>query len=629
MCGIAGIVSWKRPPDQSTLENMLRRLRHRGPDAQGHQQLGPALFGHRRLSILDVSDAGRQPMSDQSGRYWITYNGEIYNFQEIQADLQARGVVFRSHSDTEVILEGWRVWGADLLQKLVGMFAFGIWDSQEQTLFLARDRLGEKPLYFAPIRPDDFAGGVVFASELPALLCHPEIGREICTDALHQYLSFGYVLTSHCIFKGVYKLPAAHFLEIRQGTGTPAPKLYWDVAPCFHPDQKLDISAQEAGEELRYLLTQSVRGQLVSDVPLGAFLSGGIDSSTVVRCMTDLTPPQQTQTFSIGFREASFDELDDSRLVAQHLGIQHHTDVVDLEAQAILPQVVSAAGEPFADTSMVPTYRLAAFARKHVTVSLSGDGGDELFLGYETYLADRLWHAMSRLPTGFLSILQRVSTFIPTSFQKVSFDYKVKQFFAGCHLPFPQAHLSWRTIFNPMQLRRLGAPAQSQATEGYLAGLFQDVAEAHFLDQASYVDLKTWLVDDILVKVDRMSMAHSLESRAPFLDHRVVEFAARLSPRLKLKGTDKKHILKKAFEKRLLDQTLYKKKAGFNAPVAVWLQDPHFQKFAQETLDALPFNQDYIKSLWQQHIRKEVDNGYRLFTLLCFGLWHQQMARGL
>ena len=631
MCGIAGLYDPNHRFEDSKiiLQEMCNLLAHRGPDAQGIQQDQMVTFGHRRLSIIDVHEAANQPMYDASKRYLLTYNGEIHNFKDIRAQLEQHGARFKTASDTEVILEAWAKWGVECIQKFVGMFAFALFDKHTQDLFLVRDRLGEKPLFYAYFDPSSPRSGLGFSSGLSSLMACPAFEKQLNPAALQHFLSLNYTLTSQCFFKGVQKLPAAHYLQVKAGQA-PQLKSYWDLASSYHSKDE-NITEEEACEELNALLSQSLEGQLISDVPLGAFLSGGIDSSTLVAGMTrHLKTPSQTQTFSIGFKEKSYSEIEESKEVADYLKVDHHVKTVTPNLAQNLIDIVAKADEPFADTSIIPTYYLAEFARKSVTVALSGDGGDELFLGYETYGADKLYQTFSALPRflfkGGHALAQSI---LPTRFDKVSFDYKVKQFLYGSSYDYRRAHYSWREVFKPRELEQLLKepidPTQSAFAD--FNSYFEDVKDCHPLDQASYVDIKTWLVDDILVKVDRASMAHSLETRAPFLDHRLVEFAARLPVSLKLKGQEKKHILKKSQEKYLPHETLYRQKKGFNAPISLWLnkETKDLAKGAMygEKMQYLT-NGSVLDKLWKEHENQQVDHGLKLFGLTCLGLWLEQ-----
>ncbi|MCB0317458.1 MAG: asparagine synthase (glutamine-hydrolyzing) [Bdellovibrionales bacterium] len=627
MCGIAGIVSWQTSPREQDISNMCEAMIHRGPDA-GDIYLDQNLaLGQRRLSIIDLSSGANQPFIDSSGRYIITYNGEVYNFKELKKRLIAKGVSFRTSSDTEVVLEAFKEWGATCVEEFNGMFAFAIWDKVEKELFLARDRLGKKPLFYS-LLPD---GGIIFASEMKALLKHPAISKKINYYALHQYLALSYSLTSQAFLVGVEKLPPAHWLKIKQGA-PPHLEEYWDLATCFLEKQE-NISFEQATEDFLNLFDDAVKIRMISDVPLGAFLSGGIDSSSVVASMCAQRSAKQNHTFSIGFKEEGFSELAEANLSADFLNVSHHSKEVTPQMAELLSKIVYYADEPFADTSIIPMYFLAQFTRENVTVALSGDGADEIFAGYETYVADKLHSYFSFFPK-FINdaIYQLYSFFTSRDFGKVSTDYKIRQFLKGASFDPIQAHYSWREIFSPEERRSLLKEdlhwCLSEADPLNDFKFFANRVEgASAIDVSMYTDIKTWLADDILVKVDRSTMAHSLEARAPFLDYRVVEFAARLPISFKLKGFEKKVILKKSQESRLPTSILRRKKSGFNAPVSYWLENA-LSAYCDQLLDnsADVFNKQAIYKLISDHKNKKADNSFKLFTLICYNIWEKSLG---
>ncbi len=624
MCGICGVVNWEGTPDAEPVRAMSSTMVHRGPNADGLIIRPPAILAHRRLSIIDLSDGANQPMVDDSGRYSITFNGEIYNYRVLRTKLEGFGIRFRTQSDTEVLLNAYIAWGLECLQHLNGMFAFAIWDDVDKRLFLARDRLGEKPLYYSRLA----GGGIVFASELKALRRHPAVSRRINPRAVSQFLSLNYVLGDECILNGVQKLPPAHYLVV-EACKTHAPQCYWYLAKYFREKRHFD-SVHEATNELNSLIKDAVNMRLVSDVPLGAFLSGGLDSSTIVAAMARLRPPHQNLTFSSGFSEESFTELPKARFVAHYLGTDHYDQIVEGDSATALRDIVRCGDEPFADTSIIPTYFLSRFAVKHVTVCLTGDGGDELFGGYETYIADRIHGPLHRLPGSITGTLNRfINLLVPSRFDKVSLDYKIKKFLSGARLNQDQAHYHWRTIFSQAEkseLVRAERHAEVLEMDPCLSFLTHahEVADVDFLDRAMYTDIKTWLVDDILHKVDRASMANSLETRAPFLDHKVVEFAASLPVHLKVHGFQKKYLLKKSQRPFLPSHIIHAKKQGFNAPVSHWLNGT-FEETARRITHEGPLldwlNPEAMAKLWDDHKSRRQDNGLKLFGLLCLGLW--------
>jgi asparagine synthase (glutamine-hydrolysing) len=627
VCGFVGSVRWDKPDSTERIEALLNRLVHRGPDAGAVQAFGAAVLGHRRLSIIDTTAAANQPMVNADGRKVIVFNGEIYNFKELRAQLQQTGVTFRTQSDTEVVLAAWEYWGDRFVEQLRGMFAFALWDMDRQRLLLGRDRAGEKPLFYTFLKD-----GIVFGSELKSIRVHPEVDITLNPKAISQYLTLHYILSDCSILQKVYKLPAAHMLIFEAGK---RPKIYpyWDLKGFFR--NKHPWTEKEAIHQFHTLFADSIRGQSISDVPLGAFLSGGIDSSAVSAILSrQLSSPQLLKTFSIGFEERSFSELPAAERIARELGVNHYAQVIKADVVDALPKIIYHADEPFADTSIIPTYYLAQMTRQQVTVALTGDGSDELFAGYVTNTADRIHSVLQYVPKSLLHMacwfMHRI---LPVTFDKVSFDYKLRQFLRGAHLPFAKAHFSWRHIFSDhekMQLLRGERRDTILASVPFasVAHYFEEVNDCHILDQAAYVDFKTWLVDDILVKVDRATMAHSLEARAPFLDHRIIEFAASLPPHFKMRYWTKKYILKRAMAGILPDQTLSQQKKGFNAPVSYWLSGVA-EDFAKGiTLSSLMhewFSLAFIEKLWQDHKQKVADHGLKLFALTCFGIWLDQI----
>jgi asparagine synthase (glutamine-hydrolysing) len=624
MCGISGKLDWKSHPDPATVRSMNNAQAHRGPDGEGLRSLGHLVLGHRRLAIIDLSPAGLQPMEDHTGRVWITFNGEIYNYQEVRARLSKLGSSFRTRTDTEVILEAYKQWGTRCLQELNGMFAFAIWDERDHSLFLARDRLGKKPLFY-----NQTVTGISFASELPALLQDPQVTRRVNNKAIIQYLSLGYITGDECIYAGVQKLPPGHFLLWRRGEKSVVSS-YWDLSESFRRKTRLTID--EAADHLKNLLDDSVKIRLMSDVPLGAFLSGGVDSSSVVASLRKMRPADLSHTFSIGFEQKSFDESREADTVARFLGATHHAKVVSDQVHEELMRIALCAGEPFADTSIIPMYYLSQYARQEVAVALSGDGADEIFAGYETYVADRLVSLLRNTPHWPLKTLAGIyEKFVPRSFGKVSLDYKMLQFVRGLSLSSAQAHYSWRELFSPEDLRGVMRRAyHGEIEEARPLKVFQRydemVSDLSQLDRAMFVDIKTWLVDDILVKLDRSSMAHSLEARTPFLDFRLVEFAASLPDAYKLRGFDKKYILKRSQEGVLPSSTLKRKKQGFNAPISYWLLGNlrsvlHSMTKSEALAEFIePRN---LQDLYDQHINRRRDNSFKLYALMNLYFWSE------
>jgi asparagine synthase (glutamine-hydrolysing) len=624
MCGIAGAIDWKRPPDVAAVSHMTRRLARRGPDAEKIVHRGAAALGHRRLAVIAPTPEGVQPMADAGGQYWIVFNGEIYNYRELRAELTASGTTFATATDTEVMLEAYKRWDVECLSRFNGMFAFALWDEPRQRLLLARDRVGEKPLYYKWLA----GGGLAFASGLKALRLHPGVGGEIDPVALGQFLSLNYVLGDRAMLRDVQKLPPAHFL-VATDAGPTAPACYWDLARHFREKRRFE-SEPAAADELSALFDDAVRMRLVSDVPLGAFLSGGVDSGAVVGAMARLGPAASNRTFTLGFAQDSYDETPDARQTAAFFGAQHSECRINVDIARALPEIVAEVDEPFADTSIIPMYFLSRFAREHVTVCLSGDGSDEIFAGYPTYAADRLRHLTAWVPprlTRYAAALADAAW--PVTFDKVSLDYKVKRFLRGHALPQSRAHYFWRTILDDGEKAALVRAERREAVCGPDPFAVFDmharaVEGCHYLDQAAYVDIKTWLVDDILVKMDQATMAHGLEARPPFLDHRLVEFAASLPPGWKMKGMRQKHLLKLSQAARLPAEVLRRRKQGFGAPVSDWLSGP-LEPVARAAMNNAVmrewFDPAALERLWSDHHARRRDYGMALFGLTCLGLW--------
>ncbi len=617
MCGIAGHFESKGPTDLKLVERMTEKIRHRGPDGYGLEQTGQIAFGHRRLAIIDLTENGKQPMFDHSGKYCITFNGEIYNYLELKNELESQGSRFKTHSDTEIILEAYKAWGDSCLKRFNGMFAFALWDSVQSRMLLARDRAGKKPLYYTRTP----SGGVIFASELKCLLVADFVKRELNPKALSDYFRLNYILGNHSILKNIEKLQPGHSIVYSKNS-EPQQTSYWDLA--HHFKNKIDIDYFEAKDELLKIFDSSVELRMISDVPLGAFLSGGVDSSAIAASMQK---KNKVRTFTIDFKEKSFSEAAEAQQVSRHIGTTHQEKTVDAKLATHLKDIVYFADEPFADTSMIPTYFLCQFTRQFVTVALSGDGGDELFAGYETYFANKIHQTIKSIPEFLVNPVRALANMIPASQGKVSLDYKIKKFLAGHSLSSQQAHYSWRTIFSVEELESLLQDKFKEEILGHdsfdeFERHFSPVESCDFLDQALYVDIKTWMVDDILVKADRMSMAHSLELRCPFLDYRLIEFAASLPADWKMKAAEKKFILKESQLGRLPEDIIYRKKRGFNAPVSHWFNDELGQMLKEQMprLSSLIKPDSALKYL-SEHKEQKADHSLKLLCLLNLGLW--------
>lgn len=567
MCGIAGFILHRSQAlnnPNTALLNMTRRLAHRGPDGSGHHCKEPVFLGHRRLSIIGIAD-GAQPMAGDNGSM-LTFNGEIYNYLEIRNELEARGRQFKTQSDTEVLLSALDTDGEACLENLNGMFAFAYWCPRRNTLTLARDRLGKKPLYYY-----DGPGFFAFASELKALLEMPEVGASLEIDArsISDFLSVGYILQPKSIYRNIQQLEPGHIARIQPGTPGLASKAYWSAHEAFLED-KLP-PGRKTQEDFINLLDDAVRIRLRSDVPVTTFLSGGIDSAAVLAsaCKSASSRPS---ALCMGFGAESFDESENASLTASHLDVSFERLEHDSESNITLDNIYDVFDEPFADTSILPMMELTASASRKYKVALSGDGADEILAGYPTYRADRYYNSYRRVP----NTVQRASKWfadqtLRPSYKKVSFDYKLKQFLASRGLSREEAHYWWRVIFSDEEKQCLLSTEAQQTLDGYnpfdvFRQYFDRVRGAGFLDRTLYVDTMTWLPSDILVKVDRTSMAHGLEVRTPFLDHRLVSFCARLPEKMKFDGQRQKVILRNAFQSRLPGKILSGPKRGFNAP---------------------------------------------------------------
>jgi asparagine synthase (glutamine-hydrolysing) len=623
VCGIVGTVLARadRRPDQAILEAMADRLAHRGPDDAGFVVRGPAGLGIRRLKIIDL-DTGRQPMTGEDGSTWVVFNGEIYNYRELTSRLSASGHVFRTRSDTEAIVHAWEVRGRDALEDLEGMFGLAVWHEPSQTLVLARDRLGVKPLYYA-LLPDQ----LVFASELKAMLAHPAVSRELDLDALSAYLAHEWVPAPQSILRSVRKLPPGHRLVYAGGEA----KLerWWDVRYGGGPREEIVAVAHLAAA-----LDLSVRQHLLADVPLGVFLSGGVDSATVAAIARGYVTGR-LQTFAIGFEDRSFDESAHARAVAEALGTEHHEQIVGPRAALdLVDGLGDLVDEPLGDASILPTYLLSRFARRSVTVALSGDGGDEVFAGYPTYQAHKLARVWQRAPAPLRAAIRGLVERLPVSHDNLSLDFKLKRFVAGAMLDTVERHAMWMGSFTPDEQRELLTPealARLSAPPSYAAmhRIAEGVPDSPWLEQVLYLDLKGYLGEGVLQKVDRASMACSLEVRVPLLDRRVVEVAALLPAWMKLKGFRTKHILKRTMRGRVPDAVLARPKKGFGVPLARWFRGelaPLLRDVCEPS--ALRrgglFRPDAVQRLLDEHDGGRHDHRKKLYTLLVFLLWSRR-----
>ncbi len=616
MCGIAGILL--RDGDtvrQQPLESMTTVLAHRGPDGAGFFRRGPVGLGHRRLAIIDLV-AGDQPMFNEDRSVALVFNGEIYNFRELRGELQTRGWRFRTASDTEVLLRAYEAFGADCLQHLRGMFAFAVWDERRRRLFLARDRVGIKPLVYS------WDGRrLLFASEVKAILQDPLVPRRLDWEALRDYLTLHYIPSPRTIFQGICKLPPACFLTLDLDTGEPEVRRYWDLRFAPSPER----SEAEWLEGLRWHLRDAVGSQLVSDVPIGAFLSGGMDSSTVVALMARATQGQ-VRTFSIGFDEADFDELAHARRVARHHGTQHFEFIVKPDALAVLPRLIWQFDEPFADSSALPTYYVSKITREHVTVALSGDGGDENFLGYLRYaralaLHDRLDRGPGLLARALFRLARRLlpETARGQGYFEMLGANPVERYF---RLVAFQRSETLRRLLTPDALAHVGP--------GVTPALFRDLgatgAARDYASTLQYVDVRCYLPEDILTKVDKTSMLVSLETRVPLLDHVLMEFVATMPTALKFNEGAGKAILKRAMADELPSEILTRRKMGFGLPLAAWLRR-ELSDYVRDVLEARQTRERglleprAVSALLDEHQVGARDRSSQIWALLCLEEW--------
>jgi asparagine synthase (glutamine-hydrolysing) len=614
MCGIVGALSYRggaMPVARDVAENMCAAIKHRGPDDRGVHYAPPVFIGMQRLSIIDVA-GGHQPIHNEDKTVWAVFNGEIYNFLSLRRTLESRGHRFYTNSDSECIVHAYEEYGDRCFEHFRGMFAIAIWDQKNQRLLLARDRLGKKPLYYAEV-----ADGLIFGSELKSLLLVPGFNRQLSEPALRDYVMFGYVPTPTCIFDGVKKLPAATALVCEDGRISM--RRYWTLT--YEP--KYSDGEQASKERLRDILEESVKLRLVSDVPFGAFLSGGLDSSVVVALMSrHMTRP--VKTFSIGFEEQKYSELTDARTVAAFVGAEHHELVVKPEAVTLANRLAWYFDEPFADSSAIPTYLVAQMAVEHVKMVLSGDGGDECFAGYERY---RKYVALSHISKGSrFGLGTGLRMLAGLSGRKLG--KRLSWLAERMALPFPDNYLSGVALGTPAQVRELlsGSHLQSDRYSTEIGRHFSSAPALNDLDRVIQGDVETYLLDDILVKVDRATMANSLEARAPLLDHVLFEYAARLPVSLKMRHFQGKHLLRRVAADLLPASVLRKRKQGFAIPLAEWFRTSlrtmlgdlvSSRAFSERDV----FDRGAVERSLRQHVAGEADHSERLWLVLMFELW--------
>ena len=629
MCGIVGLVESNRarPVLREDVERMVRTLSHRGPDDEGQVVLPGMALAMRRLSIVDLA-GGQQPFSNEDGTMHVVANGEIYNFEELKRDLIARGHRFRSRSDVEVLVHAYEEFGEAFLQRVRGMFALAIWDGRTGTLLAARDRAGEKPLYYTQT-----SGGLLLASEIKALLAHGGVSRAMDLEALDQFLTYEYIIAPRTIFTSISKLPAAHYLLYCDGQLSI--RRYWDAAEVPVREWR----EAEAADALRETFGRAVRSQMMADVPIGIFLSGGIDSSAVAVCLKGAAGDQPVSSFSMGFADGSYDERAYARQIAELCGTRHYEGVVSPDVAALFDRLVVHLDEPFSDVSMFPTYLVSQMAREHVKVALTGDGGDELFGGYDAYEAQALatrWAGLA--PDVAIRAADSLLELVPPTRRKKGLVNKARRFVSGlATAPADIAQYRWMTFLSAGAKRRLYT---SRLQDALVAGDVHQPVRAAFgrtasstdlLNRQLYADLSVYLADDILVKVDRMSMATSLETRAPFLDADVMELAFSMPGSLKVRGGTRKYILKRALRGLVPEAILSRRKEGFSIPMKNWLREDLAPLMARllssERLQAGGlFDPGEVQRLMREHRAGRANHAHVLFSLMVFERWREEFG---
>ena len=627
MCGICGIVDYRTnsPVEETVLKKMCTDMIHRGPDDEGIfiKNDSPSVgLGHRRLSIIDLYRAGHQPMANEDGRIWLVFNGEIYNYKELRGRLVDKGHIFKSNADSEVIIHLYEDYGKDCVKYLRGFFAFAVWDETKKLLLLARDRVGKKPLIYYHDEKN-----LCFASEFFALFANGLVKKEINYEAIHYYLTFGYIPAPLTIYENVFKLPPAHLLILEEREITL--EQYWRL----DYSNKINISEHDAAEEILRLIKEAVKIRLYSDVPLGAFLSGGIDSSTVVALMSQLSGAK-VKTFSIGFKEQDYSELEYARTIAKRFNTEHNEFIVEPKALEILPSLVEHYGEPYADSSCIPTYYVARETRKYVTVALNGDGGDELFAGYERYQAMLISEVYQKFPNFTKNIISNLFRNLPDSTNSKNRLRKIRRFFEAVNLARNQRYLRWVGIFSDDLRDSLYSEDFKKKIQGndplnWLLPYLNHPNGLGLLDRLLMTDTNTYLPNDLLVKVDIASMANSLEGRSPFLDHRLMEFVARLPSEYKMKRFIKKYILKKAIKGLVPEKNVHRRKMGFGVPAGEWFRSDLKELLFETVLSDKFFNRGYfnseaVRTMVYKHINGQKDYALKIWALLMLELWHKR-----
>lgn len=624
MCGICGLSfrSENQLVEESLLRQMCNTIVHRGPDDEGIQAFGSFGLGMRRLSIIDLA-GGHQPQYNEDKSIAVVFNGEIYNYQELRSELIGKGHRFQTDSDTESIIHAYEEFGIDCVKRFNGMFAFALLDQKKKQLIIARDRVGIKPLFY-------YLDGRVFAfgSELKTILEIPNLDKSIDLEAVNLFLTYEYIPSPYCIFKKVRKLPPGHVLVYRNHEINI--HKYWDIE-CEPVQSQADYE-----EELRAVLKDAVKLRLISDVPLGAFLSGGIDSSTIVGLMAQIMN-RPVKTFSIGFEDQSYNELEYARAVARKYQTEHTEFIIQPDVVDLVDKLVFYLDEPIGDFSIFPTYLVSKMARDYVTVSLSGDGGDELFAGYDTYVADKVSRPFGLIPRAIRTgILKPLVDLLPPQEQKKGLINMARRFVEGVTYPDDLQHVRWMIFLSAIDRHQLFVPDIGRMVNGessyeFIRQYFGQSARMDRINQQNFVDFKTYLVDNILVKVDRMSMGTSLEARVPFLDHRVVELAFRMPGDIKLKGKDTKHILKRAMKEILPDEIINRDKQGFSIPIKNWLRE-ELRPMMTDLLESSRLNQQgifnapFIDALVKEHLNGTENHSHRLWALMMFQMWYDKFA---
>jgi asparagine synthase (glutamine-hydrolysing) len=618
MCGICGF-NWS---DQELIARMTKTLQHRGPDQDGLYCDDKISLGHRRLSIIDLSEHGRQPLSNEDGSIQVVYNGEIYNFQGIKDDLIAKGHQFVGGSDTEILVHGYEEYGYELLQKLNGMFAFAIWDKNKERIWIARDRIGIKPLYYS-LREGKFS----FASEIKAMLEDSALERQVNYQAMYRYLCFEFVPAPETMFAGINKLPAGHYAVYEKGELTVT--RYWDLNFAVNPD----VSEDAIVENVRDLIDQAVRRRLLSDVPLGAFLSGGLDSSAIVAMMRRHNPGR-LRTFTIGYKDKTFSELDYAQIVAEHFETDHQVLMIDDMDEQSIEKSLWHLDEPMTDLSSIPLMFICQQAKQHVTVCLSGEGGDEVFAGYDRFKAARLARHLNIIPRGIRGpVLNTLASMLPDQRQKKGFINMLKRFMEGAALPDEGMHLRWQFFSNPKLEKHLYSSAFRNGVTSF--DPFEPLRPYHarsegqdIINRQIYADMRYMMTDSVLMKVDKMSMASSVEIRVPLLDHTLVEYMGTVQGNLKLRGSQTKYIFRKALEGILPESIVYRGKQGYSLPVKSLLRGglkPYMERLLHESpIIRECMNPEYVDQLISEHLAMKHNHNHVLWGMMNIAIWHNR-----